>query len=131
MSGIELIPTEIGREWVVKNTHTIRTPYGNILVYKGFKHDKDTLIPNFPDSTPPIAHDFLYWHRCWSDGSPCTRKQADKVYWYLNRRSTCWIRRRLAPVMYRGLRLGGGVVWSKRPEGVPIPPEHRHLYGLT
>ena len=58
--------------------------------------------PASPENAgPSLAHDHLYEHQ------PCTRKEADLVYYALMRRNGAWNAR----LNYWGLRLGGWLAW--------------------
>lgn len=131
MSLFELREDERGKTYVLKETLRVlilEISHKTVLAYPGFEHDLDTFVINLPDEVPPTIHDFLYAHRIFEDGTPCSRKQADLYYYKLNQRSSNPGRRKRAIRTYIGVRLCGWIFWYRR-KAIPIPENVKHLYG--
>ena len=114
-SRFELLASERGRTWLTTCEITVTSRYGmKLTIPAGFKHDRYTFAPDFPDELPAIAHDFAYVHRKWNDGSLITLCQADDLLYYLMTKSKDKTTRRWSLFYYIGVRLGGRFVWFAR-----------------
>ena len=119
MSNIELLTSERGKHWHVKEAFTVTNRDGKKLtVRKSFSHDRYTFAPDLDDERPAIVHDFAYdvegAHRCWDDGTPISRSEADLFLYDLMKASPdekthkcalqyyTWVRRLGWPVWYWG-----------------------------
>lgn len=134
MCSYELIPCLIGKRWKVKQEFTIMTRFGKeVTIYAGFEHDRYTMAPNLHDETPAIVHDFLYIYQKFSDGTECTRTQADTIFRdvMLEAQVRLWV----ANLYYSGVRSFGIFGWTRNkwfprkqymdalPSGYPVPGE--------
>jgi len=78
--------------------------------------------PDGPWSPAAFIHDFLYWTQATAEmgGKPLTRAQADAVFLEaMTALGIGWVTRH---VLYRAVRLGGGVAWAdnqRRKSGLP------------
>ena len=139
MARFDLNPLEWGDTWSIREAIMVMSPILNALLYPEFEHDGDTGIPNIKEpleGVPPLivaaTHDLGYWHRIDMYGRYQPREKWDRLYYYMSKHSNSAIRRRLARLLFRGVRtLGGRWAWDKREDPVPIPEEWQHLYGDT
>ncbi len=142
-SGIEIDPSEAGKEWIVPYDMVVLTDYKPILIYGGFVHDADTFVINFeerdpviPIHLPPIPHDFGFVHRIWADGTPMAFHEINHVYYDLCAASTNWKRRQVAELHYTAVASPAGwLTWHGWPPWGPckkaklIPLDKQYLYG--
>jgi len=77
----EIIPNERNKTWIVKETFTVKTSFGDITIPKGFEHDRFTFAPDLKHSeVAAIVHDYLIEEKPrFDNGTFCTRKQADQI----------------------------------------------------
>lgn len=89
--------------------------------------------PDGPYSPAAFIHDALYWHQATAetDGKPVTRAQADAVFLEaMTALGIGWVTR---SILYRAVRLGGGVAWAdnaRRKSGLPpLTPKAAEIRG--
>ena len=129
MASIELRPSERGKVWYCQGRMLIDTRYGTVSIFDGFKFNRETTVPNLPDQTPSMLHDFGYTHHIKWDGMPLSRLQWDQIYYDACKKSRSKVTRWIGCSLYAfGLRLFGRKHWHK---AAPIPDEHRSEYGHT
>jgi hypothetical protein len=136
MGWFELNPFEIGRTYRVKRAFVAETRFGEVLIYAGFHHDGDSVVPNWrerdktlPSLVAPIVHDFGYEHQIRADGKRLTKMEWDYIYHDFCHYSTNPWRRRFSALRLFGLLKWGGPVWRETPDPVPIPISQQLYYG--
>ncbi|MFH1011962.1 MAG: hypothetical protein V1784_12100 [bacterium] len=142
MSDFEINVAEIGRTWMVGQDTIIQSRFGPILVYAGFLHDLDTGVPNWPEwdktlrekiiAPSPVAHDFIFWHRCTAEGRMLTLHDANVVYRDIDRASTSPLRRMCIKWRFWALEHSNYVkhVWNQPGRPEPLPHHVAHMYGM-
>lgn len=109
---IELIHNEAGKYHIVQETFIVKTRYGKeVKVPQKFKTDFYTFVPDLKHSKyAAVVHDWLYSTHEFADGTPCTRAQADKIFYDLIRTSPD---KNYAELYYVGVRVTANFAWIK------------------
>lgn len=98
--------------WIVqREIHYYSKRYKKwVIVYKGFEFDSYTIVPNLSCHLPSCIHDFLFKYKKFSDGSKCSRRQADIIFKDIMKATptigTFWMR-----VYFLGVRLFSAPFW--------------------
>jgi len=119
--SFEVIASEKNQVWYTEEEKTYTDEKGRtVTVPAEFRHDRYTFAPNLPDSDPAIAHDRFYetdpeytCYRKWDDGTKCSRKQADRLMWFLMAHSWDEMTRANADHYYKWIRRAGWWSWYR------------------
>ena len=85
-----------------------------ITVPAGFIFDgNSTPVNRFKPSrlAGALVHDYLYRFARYDDGTPCSRLEADQIYYTILRKLGTWRITRV--VFFAGLRMFGWIAWNK------------------
>jgi len=145
-------PLPVRLEWTEPRKGVFFAPFayvspslGRIEIEAGFDTDFASVPrglwnlypPDGPYSPAAFIHDFLYWNQSVAEGgSPILREQADKVFLEaMTDLGIGWLTRH---ILYRSVRIGGGIAWAENarkkaglPEPVIIPdkgPTFKHKH---
>ena len=138
MANFELWPFERGKLYVIPFSIMVCTPRGDILLYKDYVYDADSVVINIVELTAgvpkyiiPAVHDFGYDYQCDCKGRLLPKSDWDYIYYWLSLHSNTRLRRSLASIRYWGLKRFASRFWDATVEPLPIPAQHAHMYGTS